>query len=173
MFKKTKDEEKAKEEFLESKIDLSSPVEETKNEIETIVGPSVEIEGDFSSKGNMVVQGIVAGNVKTIKDLRVEEGAKILASVKAANAKISGEISGNVKIKETLELTASAIVVGDVEASMLIVEGGAVLHGKCSMPGAHVGAGKNAKPTKVTARTRTRQTTPDVDQEIEGATVAA
>lgn len=126
--------------------------------VETIVGPSVEVEGDFSSKGNMVVQGTVAGNVRTEKNLRVEQGAKILANVHAHNAKISGEIRGNVKITNTLELTPTAVVVGDVNAATLIISAGAILHGKCSMPGDHLTEAKQDKNAARTVRSRTRQT---------------
>lgn len=129
--------------------------------VETIVGPSVEVEGDFNSKGNMVVQGTVAGNVRTEKNLRVERGARILANVFAQNAKISGEIRGNIKASDTLELTPTAVVVGDVEASTLIVAAGAILHGKCMMPGSHV---TDAKASTKSSRARTRQTG-DVDAE--------
>ncbi|MEK7648007.1 MAG: polymer-forming cytoskeletal protein [Patescibacteria group bacterium] len=129
--------------------------------VETIVGPSVEVEGDFNSKGNMVVQGTVAGNVRTEKNLRVERGARILANVFAQNAKISGEIRGNIKASDTLELTPTAVVVGDVEASTLIIAAGAILHGKCMMPGSHV---TDAKASTKSSRARTRQTG-DVDAE--------
>lgn len=107
----------------------------TPHEVETIVGPSVKVEGDFNSQGNVLVQGIVSGNVKTDKYLQVEEGAKIMASVRADSAKISGDVQGNVRVKNTLELTPTARVVGDVEAKTLIIAPGAVLHGKCVMLG--------------------------------------
>lgn len=105
------------------------------HEVETIVGPSVKVEGDFNSQGNVLVQGTVCGNVKTDKYLQVEEGAKIMANVRAESAKISGEVTGNIKVKSQLELTPSAKVVGDIEAKILIITSGAVLHGKCSMLG--------------------------------------
>ncbi len=133
--------------------------------VETIVGPSVEVEGDFNSKGNMVVQGTVAGNVRTEKNLRVERGAKILANVYAQNAKISGEIRGNIKAADTLELTPTAVVVGDVESATLVVAAGAILHGKCMMPGSHV---TDAKAVSKSSRARTRQTGADADSESAG-----
>lgn len=105
------------------------------HEVETIVGPSVKVEGDFNSQGNVLVQGIVCGNVKTDKYLQVEEGAKIMASVRADSAKISGEVQGNIRVKTLLELTPTARVVGDIEAKTLIIASGAVLHGKCAMLG--------------------------------------
>lgn len=103
--------------------------------VETIVGPSVVVEGDFSSEGNILVKGTVSGNVKTAERLTVEKGAKILANVKAGYAIISGEVRGNVRVKDKLELTESAQIVGDISCDTLIVAGGARLHGKVSMKG--------------------------------------
>lgn len=105
------------------------------HEVETIVGPSVKVEGDFNSQGNVLIQGIVSGNIKTEKYLQVEEGAKIMASVSAESAKVSGEVQGNIRAKNTLELTPTARVIGDVEAKTLIIAPGAILHGKCAMLG--------------------------------------
>ncbi len=107
----------------------------TPHEVETIVGPSVKVEGDFNSQGNVLIQGIVSGNVKTEKYLQVEEGAKIMASVSSDSAKISGEVQGNMRVKNALELTATARVIGDIECKTLIIAPGAILHGKCGMLG--------------------------------------
>lgn len=102
-------------------------------EVETIVGPSVKVEGDFVSEGNVVIEGQVNGTIKTGKHLRVEEGAKIAAHVAAESALISGEVRGNVKLNSTLELTPTAKIYGDVEVKTLIVAAGAILHGRCLM----------------------------------------
>lgn len=105
------------------------------DEVETIVGPSVNVEGDFASEGNIIVKGTVAGSVNTSRHLSVEQGAKIMANVKAGSARIAGEVKGNMKIKEVLELTSTARVMGDIEVKTLIVEAGALIAGKVSMPG--------------------------------------
>lgn len=105
------------------------------DEVETVVGPSVHVEGDFSSEGNILVKGTVSGNVKTSKLLTVEHGAKIFANVKGANAFIAGEVKGNVRVDDKLELTATARIEGDIACSVLVVEGGALIHGKVSMKG--------------------------------------
>jgi len=102
-------------------------------EAETIVGPSVKVEGNFASKGNIIVEGQVVGSLKTEKDLRVGENAKIAANISAANAFIAGEIKGNVKAKDKLELSSTSKVFGDVEAKILIINAGAVLNGRCAM----------------------------------------
>lgn len=113
--------------------------------VETVVGPSVNVEGDFSSEGDIIVKGSVTGTVYTSRMLLVEQGAKIFANVQAGSAKISGEVKGNMKIRETLELSSTARVLGDVEVRTLSVEPGAVLYGKVSMTGVE---GLDTKPVR-------------------------
>lgn len=105
------------------------------DDVETIVGPSVKVEGDFVSQGNIVIEGQVSGSIKTEKNLRVEQGAKIAANVTADSALIAGEVKGNIKALNTLELTPSARVDGDVDVKTLIIAAGAALNGRCVMGG--------------------------------------
>lgn len=116
------------------------------DEIETVVGPSVNVEGDFASEGNIIIKGTVSGSVHTSRFLSVEQGAKIMANVRAGTAKISGEVKGNLKIRETIELTSTAKILGDIECRVLTVEPGALLFGKISMPGIEGAETRSAKP---------------------------
>lgn len=113
----------------------------TNNETETIIGPSVRVEGDFVTEGNIIIEGIVCGTVKTSKDLRVGPKSKIFANISANNALISGEVQGNIKVKEKLELTSTAKIYGDIKAEVLVISAGSTLNGKCQMAG-----GKNKTP---------------------------
>ncbi|KKQ40849.1 MAG: hypothetical protein US58_C0012G0058 [Candidatus Magasanikbacteria bacterium GW2011_GWA2_37_8] len=124
---------------LENNEELADNYAPVNDEVETVVGPSVNVEGDFASEGNIIVKGSVAGSVHTSKFLSVEVGAKILANVRAGSAKVAGEVKGNMKIKEVLELDSTARVMGDIEAKTLIIEAGALLFGKVSMPGLEAG----------------------------------
>ncbi len=103
------------------------------DEVDTVVGPSVNVEGDFASEGNIIVKGSVSGSVHTSKHLLIEQGAKIMANVDAGSATISGTVKGNLRVKESLELTAGAIVLGDIKVKVLKVEAGALLQGKIVM----------------------------------------
>lgn len=105
------------------------------DDVETVVGPSVHVEGDFASEGNIVVKGTVSGSVKTSKRLTVEDGAKIHAHVSAGSAVISGEVRGNVNVADTLELRATARVLGDISCAVLMVEAGCLIHGCVEMAG--------------------------------------
>ena len=108
---------------------------ESEDNIDTVVGPSVNVEGDFSSEGNIIVKGTVNGSVHTSRVLSVEPGAKIIANVRAGSALIAGEVRGNMKVKESLELASTARVLGDIEVKVLSIEPGAIVFGKITMPG--------------------------------------
>lgn len=103
---------------------------------ETIVGPSVKIQGDLNSEGNIRIEGQVTGKVQTTQNVYVGDQAKIVADVIAGSAMIAGEVQGNIKASDQLILQASARVVGDIACAILRVEDGAQFSGKCSMGGA-------------------------------------
>lgn len=126
------------------------------DEVETVVGPSVNVEGDFASEGNIVVKGTVSGSVYTSKHLSVESGAKIIANVRAGSATIAGEVKGNMKIKESLELTSTSKVLGDVDVKNLTVESGALIYGKITMPG--VEAAEKPSRSKLSRKTEEQLT---------------
>lgn len=107
--------------------------EKDSKKAETIIGPSVKVEGNFVGEGNVIVEGIVSGSLKTNNNLRVGKEAKIKAEVEAANLFLAGEIRGNVKITEKTELTNSAKIFGNLETKVLLVEEGAIINGKCVM----------------------------------------
>lgn len=102
-------------------------------EAETIIGPSVKVEGNFTGEGNVIVEGILKGTLKTKQNLRVGAGAKIGANIQAQNAIIAGEIKGNIKAVEKIELKSTAKIFGDLDCKTLSIENGALFQGKCCM----------------------------------------
>jgi cytoskeletal protein CcmA (bactofilin family) len=103
---------------------------------ETVVGPSVKIQGDLNSEGNIKIEGQVNGKIKTSQSVFVNQTAKITADVLAGNAIIGGEVQGNLKISGHLIMQSTAKIAGDISCSILRVEDGAVFTGKCVMNGA-------------------------------------
>lgn len=102
---------------------------------ETIIGPSVKVDGNFVGAGDVTVAGQVAGTLKTSKSLRVNEGAVIKADVEAANIFVAGEIRGHIKCGGKVELSPTAKIFGNVETQTIAVAHGATLHGKVTMAG--------------------------------------
>lgn len=102
---------------------------------ETVIGPTVKVDGNFVGAGDVIVAGHVSGTMKTSKNLRVSEGAVIKADVEAANVWVGGEIRGHIKCAGKVELSPTAKVFGNVETQLIAVSHGAVLHGKVTMSG--------------------------------------
>ena len=117
-------------------------------EIETIIGPSVKIKGNFETKGSIQIDGELEGTLKIGQDLIVGEGAKITANLRANRIMVSGEINGNIKASESLEITETATVNGDIEAKILSVDPGARLNGKIKMAENKLQETKNAVLSK-------------------------
>ena len=103
------------------------------SKVETIIGPSVKVEGYFFGQVDIIVQGVVLGNLKTKGQLEVGAEARITADVEAGSANIAGEISGNLTINENLDLSSTAKIKGDIMVNVLSVEKGAQINGKISM----------------------------------------
>lgn len=118
--------------------------QENKNiskEAETVIGPSVMVKGNLNSTGNIIIEGILKGGVKTAGEVFVGDKAQITADIEAKTARIGGEIRGNLKIEDTLYVSSTAKIFGDIECLSLAVELGALINGKFSM-------GKNIKSEK-------------------------
>jgi len=102
--------------------------------IETIIGPSVRVEGDFKGEGDLIIEGMLVGNLTTKNNLKIGQAAVVEATIKANNAFIAGQVKGNISIKGKLEITSSAVIIGDIKAAILSIEGGALIQGSVSMP---------------------------------------
>ena len=109
----------------------SSPV--SKN-IETIIGPSVKVEGDFKGEGDLIVEGILIGNLETKNNLKIGQNAIIQAEVRANNAFVSGKIKGNITVSGKIEIASTAVILGDIKAQIISIESGALIQGKIIMP---------------------------------------
>ena len=109
----------------------SSPV--SKN-IETIICPSVKVEGDFKGEGDLIVEGILIGNLETKNNLKIGQNAIIQAEVRANNAFVSGKIKGNITVSGKIEIASTAVILGDIKAQIISIESGALIQGKIIMP---------------------------------------
>lgn len=103
------------------------------SEQETIIAQGVRVEGDFVSQGPVVIDGEVAGSVKTTQSLRVGDNARIEADVVAQSAIIAGQVFGKIQVQDRLELHERSVVQGDIEASVFSVAAGAQINGTVTM----------------------------------------
>lgn len=101
--------------------------------LETIIGPSVKVEGEFESNGDVTIEGSLSGSIKTKGNLIIGKLSVIHANVEAQNAYISGRVKGNIYIKDKIALEKTSYIEGDIAASIVSIQEGAHFTGNCSM----------------------------------------
>jgi cytoskeletal protein CcmA (bactofilin family) len=133
-----------KQEFMSHERGYSMGGQQTAS---TIIAHGVKVEGDFSSQGDVLIEGEVHGKVATSGTLSVGAQAVLRADVSAEKALIAGSIEGNLNVASHLDLKATAKINGDVQCETATVESGATLSGK-------VVIGRSAVPQKNQGRTK-------------------
>ncbi len=99
----------------------------------TVIARGVKLEGDFSSQGDVVIEGEVVGTLSAAGLLRVGAEAVIKADVKAGEAVIAGAVEGDLTVERRLDLMTTARIKGDIKTETISVEAGAVLEGNVSV----------------------------------------
>ena len=103
------------------------------NNISSIIGPEMEIKGDVSVKGDLLVYGTIHGDVKSSGDIITAKHSGLHGSMESQNASISGKIKGNLTIKSKITLKKNAHLEGDLKAAIITLEEGAKFDGMCNM----------------------------------------
>lgn len=111
----------------------------------TVIAHGVRVEGDFSSEGDVVIEGEVHGNVVIAGMLTVGAQARLKADVSAEQAMIAGVVDGNTVIKGHLDLKATAKMTGDLICETVAIESGATLNGKVAVGSAPGKSGKHSE----------------------------
>ena len=67
----------------------------------TVIGSSLVIEGEISSKNLWLYRGTAKGRIETTQPLFVENSAQLEADIEAETVEISGNLTGNVTAQNT------------------------------------------------------------------------
>ena len=99
------------------------------SEARSVVSADVKIVGNLQSGGDIQIEGIVEGDIKT-RGLTVGETAQIQGSISADTVRICGSVNGQVKAT-TVRIAKTAKVVGDITYQTLAIDEGAFFEGQC------------------------------------------
>ncbi len=101
---------------------------------DTVIGANSQIEGEFTSSGNVRMDGKFTGALEIAGNILVGESADIQADIHARNVSIAGAIRGNVT-GDKVQLLRTGRIWGDISAAALTTEEGAFIDGKITMAG--------------------------------------
>jgi cytoskeletal protein CcmA (bactofilin family) len=99
----------------------------------TVVGPSILINGRLTGDEDLTVRGRVEGELTLSRTLIVEPSGVVKANVVVRNAIVSGVVVGNINATESVELTREGRMVGDIRAPRVIIVDGASFRGRVDM----------------------------------------
>jgi cytoskeletal protein CcmA (bactofilin family) len=104
------------------------------SKIETLIGQSLEVNGDVKFSGGLHLDGKIIGNVSSEDSdssvLVISDTGCIEGDVSVSYAVINGEVIGNVYASEKLELSGRARVTGNVHYNLLEMASGSEVNGK-------------------------------------------
>lgn len=99
---------------------------------DTVIGSNTQIEGKFTSSGNVRMDGAFSGSLDVSGNILVGESAEITADINARNISIAGTVRGNITGSK-VQLLRTGRIWGDINAAALTTEEGAFIDGKISM----------------------------------------
>jgi len=102
---------------------------------QNIIAQGTKIIGDVNSEGDLRIDGIIEGNVKTVGKVAVGKAGFIKGTLNGSDAHFEGKFSGKLTLSGTLNLKATAHIEGEVVAGKLSVEPGATFNVTCVMNG--------------------------------------
>ncbi|SFC95645.1 bactofilin family protein [Algibacter pectinivorans] len=106
------------------------------NGSQNIISKGTQLVGDFTSQGDLRIDGSIEGNIKTAGKVVVGKSGVIEGTLTGTDAYFEGKFSGKLVLSGTLTLKASAHIDGEVVAGKLAVEPGATFNVTCVMKGA-------------------------------------
>ena len=102
----------------------------------TVVGVNVALTGTLKDQNDIVVHGMVDGEVISERTVSVGQTAQVKGPVRGALITIAGVVRGEIVAGEKLEVLETGKIYGSIETRDLVVHSGALIEGKVSMKGA-------------------------------------
>jgi cytoskeletal protein CcmA (bactofilin family) len=91
------------------------------------------IEGSIESDGDLRIEGVIKGTLRTKSKVAVGSTGLIEGDVHCKTADVEGRIVGDLEVSDVLTLKASAIVEGNIYTAKIVIENGARFDGVCNM----------------------------------------
>jgi cytoskeletal protein CcmA (bactofilin family) len=98
-----------------------------------VISKGIQVRGNLSGSGDLVVQGRMEGHVALPAHITIEAGGVMVADVDTEDLTVEGEVSGNAGATGLISIASSAVYVGDLRAPRIVLEDGARFRGKIEM----------------------------------------
>ena len=100
----------------------------------TIIAAETTFKGDIKSRGDIVVSGVVEGEVVSDSKIVVAAGGSVTGRLSAAEIVLEGKLTGDAHAARSTSLLNGSELRGDVTTEQITIEPGATFVGRCAMP---------------------------------------
>ena len=103
------------------------------NDMGSILGPELKIDGNVYVDGSLLIYGTVNGNIDSHGSVRTAKGSKVKGDIIGKEAHICGLVEGNLIIDGKIILGSESQLKGNLKSGTLVIEEGAKFAGTCDM----------------------------------------
>ena len=100
----------------------------------TLIAAETTFKGDVKSRGDIVISGVVEGEVVSEAKIVVAAGGSVTGRLSAAEIVLEGRLTGDAQAVRSTSLLNGSELRGDVTTQQIMIEPGATFVGRCSMP---------------------------------------
>jgi len=103
----------------------------------TKIAKGVKIEGKFSFKGLVIIEGSITGKINSEDLLTISESGNVESSLKAKDAILAGNFKGDMTVTGLVRIKPTGKFIGNLtqkNGASLIIEKGGLLEGKSLVP---------------------------------------
>ena len=96
-----------------------------------LIGSSIRIKGEVSSREPLVIAGHVDGSIEVVgHQLTIVESGNVTATVQADTIVVAGTVTGILNATSKIIVRATACIEGDLSAPSVSLADGATVHGR-------------------------------------------
>lgn len=100
----------------------------------TTIAPHSVFTGNLDTKGSVVIEGEFQGDITCAGKVFIAHGGAVRGTIKASELQIEGFLQGEALIVKGFILGKTGRMQGDVTTHSIVIEAGASLIGRCTMP---------------------------------------
>lgn len=98
-----------------------------------VIGEGIQIRGNLSGSGDLIIEGRLEGHISLDSHITVEQSGIVVADVETKELTINGQISGDIEASERVSISSTATMMGKIKAERVVIENGARFRGSIEM----------------------------------------
>jgi cytoskeletal protein CcmA (bactofilin family) len=98
-----------------------------------VIGPKTTVKGEITGDEDILVEGMVEGQIRIGRDLRIGPGGSVRAKVEAQSVMVSGELLGDCHATSRVEIQSTGRLTGNIRAPRVVIAEGATFKGNSDM----------------------------------------